>query len=118
MEEDIVSKVTPMFESSDLADDIKAALRLTNYFISNPGGMTDEVWAEGRKYYSEDQLLDIVLLAMYTGTNKVKVTLGFDPGPIDQPVYATDEKYFKTSDALDQASKDLEAQGIRTKADA
>jgi hypothetical protein len=116
MSEADVAQVTPMFETSSLSDEVKAALRVTNYFITDPTGMTDEIWADCLRYYTEDELLDIVLLAMYTSQNKVSVTLGFDPGPIEEPLFPTDGVY-GTSPALEEAIESLRAAGLRVSAD-
>jgi hypothetical protein len=115
MRESDVAQVTPMFETSNLSDEVKAALRVTNYFITDPTGMTDEIWADCLRYYTEDELLDIVLLAMFTSQNKVSVTLGFDPGATAEPLFPTDSAY-GTSPELEEAIQSLRAAGVQVTA--
>src|SRR3954447_685747 len=54
------------FETSDLPDNYKAALRITSTLASNPAVLTDDIWAEARKYFSEEEVVDLVLLSMHT----------------------------------------------------
>src|SRR4051794_34892904 len=79
LEEDMVSALAD-FENSALPDRVKAALRITSGVAINPALITDEVWGEATKHFSEEELVDIVLLSMHTTGSKPTVTLGLDPG--------------------------------------
>jgi alkylhydroperoxidase family enzyme len=111
MDEDMVSQVVK-FETSDLPDSIKAALRVTRAFITTPQSLTDDDWQEALRHFTEDQLIDIVLFCMHTSVNKVWVTLGTDPGPVDHPLYPTDE-LFGDSPELRAAITALRDEGLR-----
>ena len=92
MEEDMVAALSS-FETSDLPDPIKAALRITAAISTNPGLLTDELWADAGRYYTEAELIDIVLLSMHTTASKSFITLGLDPGK-----EASNRLFFPTED--------------------
>ena len=60
---------------------IKAALKIANAMHSGPQTMSQAIWDEARRHYSEQEVVDIVLLAMHGAGSKVAVTLGLEPGP-------------------------------------
>ena len=107
----MVSKLAD-FEHSNLPEMIKVALRITKTMATYPKGVTDEMMAEARKYYSEDELVDIVLLSAFTLLSKVTVTVGVDPGGIQEVFYPTDPAYGAASEALVEAIEQLRAEGI------
>lgn len=111
MTEDMVSKVAD-FEHSDLPEHVKVALRITRTMATYPKGVTDEMLAEARKYYSEEDLVDIVLLSTFTMQSKVTVTVGLDPGGIQEVFYPTDESYGHASEALLEAIDELRGEGF------
>ena len=107
----MVSKLTD-FEHSDLPERIKAALRITQTMATYPQGITDEMWATAQEHYSEEELVDIVLLSTFTLQSKVTVVVGVDPGGIQVVFYPTDPSYGRPSDALRAALEALHDEGI------
>jgi AhpD family alkylhydroperoxidase len=103
MEEDMVAALSS-FETSDLPDAIKAALRVTAAISTNPGLVTDEIWADAGRYYSEAELVDIVLLSMHTTGSKSFITMGLDPGK-----QASSRLFFPTEDVYGTSSELAEA---------
>jgi len=79
LNEDMVAKLMN-FERSDLPEHVKAALKIPNAIHSGPQTLTQEVWDHARKYYSEQEVVDIVLLSMHGCGSKVAVTLGSSRG--------------------------------------
>ena len=110
----MVAKVSH-FETSDLPDKVKAALRIMTAMADYPKGVTDQLWEQAREFFTDRELADIVwYVAFCTGT-KVKVTLGLDPGkgavlyPANGPYKA---QY--TDDEIEQ----LRMEGFKVSADA
>jgi hypothetical protein len=66
------------FENSDLPEELKVVLRILDAFETYPRGVTDELWASALEYYSEAQLVDIVLLAVHTRTQLILKVSGSD----------------------------------------
>jgi AhpD family alkylhydroperoxidase len=106
LDEGIVKQLT-RFESSTLPDKIKAALRITSAVASAPKMVTAAVLDEARRHFSEQEVIDIVLLSVITTGSKVAITLGVDPGkaassrvfyPTD-PVYGSSEELKRAIDA-------------------
>ena len=56
LNEDMVSALGH-FETSNLPEQIKAALRITSALATNPALLTDEIWADAGAYYSEQELV-------------------------------------------------------------
>ena len=97
LDEDMVSALSH-FETSALPENIKAALRITSVISTNPGLLTDEIWEGAAKFYTEDELVDIVLLSMHTTASKVTITLGLDPGK-----EASSRLFFPTEDVYGES---------------
>ena len=112
LNEDMVS-VLSSFETSDLPERIKAALRITAAISSNPGLISDELWADAGRYYTEAELIDIVLLSMHTTASKSFITLGLDPGKeaSDRLFFPTEDVYGE-SEHLAEAVEELRRQGF------
>jgi AhpD family alkylhydroperoxidase len=101
------------FEDSNLPESVKAALRLTAAISTNPGLITDELWADAASYYSETELVDIVLLSMHTTASKVTITLGLDPGKErSSRLFFPTEDVYGTSPELTEAIEALRKDGI------
>jgi hypothetical protein len=105
------------FESSALPDRIKAALRLTAAISSNPGLITDEMWDDAARHFTEAELVDIVLLSVHTTASKVTITLGLDPGKeASSRLFFPTEDVYGTSPELLEAIEDLRQQGLAVEA--
>jgi AhpD family alkylhydroperoxidase len=113
LNEDMVSALGH-FETSNLPENIKAALRITAALATNPALLTDEIWADAGTYYSEQELVDIVLLSMHTTASKTTITLGLDPGKeaSSRLFYPTETDCYGTSEDLSEAIAELETRGI------
>ena len=105
------------FETSDLPDPIKAALRITASVSTNPGLLSDELWADAGRYYTEPELIDIVLLSMHTTASKSFITLGLDPGEdASSRLFFPTEDVYGQSEHLAEAIEDLRRQGFAVEA--
>jgi AhpD family alkylhydroperoxidase len=112
LDEDMVSALSH-FETSALPDHIKAALRITSAVSTNPGLLSDEIWDEAARYFTEDELVDIVLLSMHTTASKVTITLGLDPGKeASSRLFFPTEDVYGESPELAAAIAELRSQGV------
>jgi AhpD family alkylhydroperoxidase len=112
LDEDMVSALSH-FETSALPESIKAALRITSVISTNPGLLTDEIWERAAKFYTEDELVDIVLLSMHTTASKVTITLGLDPGKeASSRLFFPTEDVYGESPELAEAIADLRSSGV------
>ena len=116
LDEDMVTALSS-FETSDLPDAVKAALRITAAISTNPGLLSDEVWADARRYYTEAELIDIVLLSMHTTASKSFITLGLDPGKeASSRLFFPTEDVYGQSEHLAEAIEELRRQGFAVEA--
>lgn len=116
LDESLVSKLT-RFESSDLPEHIKAALRITNAVASGPTSLTRQLWDGARKYFSEQEVVDIVLLSVHTTGSKVTITLGLDPGKENSSrVFYPSEEVYGSSPELREAVQQMEQKGLAVRA--
>jgi AhpD family alkylhydroperoxidase len=112
LEEDMVSALS-QFETSSLPDNIKAALRITAAVSTNPGLITDEMWAQAREYFTESEMVDIVLLSQHTTASKVTITLGLDPGKeASSRLFFPTEDVYGESPELAEAIEELRRSGV------
>jgi hypothetical protein len=116
LDEDMVSTLSH-FEDSDLPERVKVALRIAKMVATYPKGLTDELWAEARQHFSEDELVDIVLLATFTTESKVTVVLGLDPGGVQVVFYPTDPAYGEPTGELKEAIEDLRQHGLHVESE-
>jgi AhpD family alkylhydroperoxidase len=112
LDEDMVEALGH-FEESSLPDGIKAALRITSALATNPGLFTDDLWDDALNYFSEQELVDIVLLSMHTTASKATITLGLDPGEeaSSRQFYPTEDVYGSSPD-LQEAVDELRSRGF------
>ena len=116
MDEDMVSVLTT-FETSNLPEAIKAALRITAAVSTNPGLISDEMWGDAGRYYTEAELIDIVLLSMHTTASKSFITLGLDPGKeASNRLFFPTEDVYGESEHLAEAIEELRRQGFAVEA--
>ena len=101
------------FEESDLPANVKAALRITSILAVNPALFTDDLWNDALNHFTEQELVDIVILSMHTTASKATITLGLDPGKeaSSRQFYPTEDVYGSSSE-LTEAIEDLKRQGI------
>ena len=101
------------FEQSDLPERVKAALRIPNAIHSGPQTLTQAVWDHARKYFSEQEVVDIVLLSMHGCASKVAVTLGLEPGKeASSRVFFPSEAVYGSSPELKRAVEEMERKGL------
>ena len=80
---------------------------------TNPGLLSDEIWAGAAEFYTEDELVDIVLLSMHTTASKVTITLGLDPGKeASSRLFFPSEDVYGESPELAEAMADLRSSGV------
>lgn len=101
------------FESSTLPDHIKAALRIVDRIASAPQMLDDAVLDTARQFFSEEEICDIIILAGFTTSSKVAITLGVDPGKeaSSRLFYPTDVAYPKSPE-LEAAIAELQGRGV------
>lgn len=110
--EEIVEQLSK-FESSDLPQPVKAALRITRAIASAPQMVTPELIEEARLYFSEQEIVDIILLSMHTTGSKVTITLGLDPGKeASSRVFYPSEAVYGNSPALRKAIEEMKQKGL------
>jgi alkylhydroperoxidase family enzyme len=73
--EDLVCSLERPYESPDLTDGERAALRFADLFATDHLSIDDAVYDELRQYYSEDQLVEIGLIcAISVGIGRLAAT--------------------------------------------
>ena len=79
------------YESSDLADRHKAALRLADAMMTQPGSISDEFASQLHEHFTSDQIIELTLDVMKWNYQKVSVALGVDnevrPGELTDLVF-------------------------------
>jgi len=74
---DMESKID-FYETSDLSDRHKTALRLVDAFIWRPQDMSDDLVAQAHEYFNDVELAEILVDITKWSTQKIHVTLGID----------------------------------------
>ena len=112
LNEDMVSKLMH-YEQSDLPEHVKAALRITDALASAPQGLSDTVWNGALEYFSEQEVVDIVLFSAFTTGSRVAIILGVEPGKeaSSRLFYPTDPVYGESPELKDAVAA-LAAKGI------
>ena len=77
LDETMAAKVD-RYESSDLPDRHKVALRIADAMMSLPGSITAELRREAHEQFSHEELLELTLDVMKWNYQKVPVALGID----------------------------------------
>ena len=90
LDEEMAAKVQH-YERSDLSDRHKAALRLADALMTQPGAIDATLREELRRHFSDEQLLELTLDVMKWNYQKVSVALGVDaevrPGELTDLVF-------------------------------
>lgn len=68
------------FESSDLAERDKAALRFVDAYLDDPAHVPDAVYEQLHQHFTPTQRAELVLRLFATTQNRVLRTLGLDQG--------------------------------------
>ena len=76
--DDEMTRKVDFYESSDLDDRVKTALRITDAFILNPGDLTEAPIHAARRLFTEAELVELCLDITKWATQKIKVSLGAD----------------------------------------
>ena len=76
-DEDMAAKID-RFESSDLSERHKAALRLADAMVTQPGSIDAALGDELRRHFDDEGILEITLDMMKWSYQKVSVALGTD----------------------------------------
>lgn len=86
LNEEKVQKIND-YKNSDLSEREKAVLRLTEIIASEPHTLDDEFFAELRKHFSDEQLLDLGFAAgMLNGLHRFLETFGVLPDSYQEGV--------------------------------
>jgi alkylhydroperoxidase family enzyme len=68
------------FKNSDLSEREKAVLRLTEIIATDPHTLDDEFFAQLKKHFSDEQLLDLgVAIGLLNGLHRFLETFGVLP---------------------------------------
>jgi alkylhydroperoxidase family enzyme len=79
LSEDKVQQIRD-YKNSDLSEREKAALRLTEIIASDPHTLDDAFFAELKKHFSDEQLLDLgVAVGLLNGLHRFLETFGILP---------------------------------------
>ncbi|MGD1151388.1 MAG: hypothetical protein ABR911_00735 [Syntrophales bacterium] len=79
MSEEKVQKMYD-FKNSDLSEREKAVLRLTEIIATDPHTLDDEFFAQLKKHFSDEQLLDLgVAIGLLNGLHRFLETFGVLP---------------------------------------
>jgi hypothetical protein len=82
------------FESSELADRHKVALRLADALMTLPGSISPALRDQAHQHFSPEELLELTLDVMKWNYQKVSVALGTDdevtPGQLTDLVFGAD----------------------------
>ena len=113
LNEDMVSQLRD-FERSTLPDNVKAALRITAAVASAPQLVTPALLDAARVHFSEQEVIDIVLLSVHTTASKVAITLGVDPGrEASSRVFYPSEAVYGDSPELKRAVATMAESGLK-----
>lgn len=77
LDENMAAKVQH-YETSDLPAHQKAALRLADALMTQPGEISADLRRELRKHFTDDQIVEITVDVMKWNYQKVSVALGVD----------------------------------------
>ena len=66
------------YEASDLPDSQKAALRLADALMTQPGSIDASLAADLHEHFTDDQILELTLDVMKWNYQKVTVAMGVD----------------------------------------
>ena len=75
-----------LYETSDLDERLKVALRLTDAMVTQPASITDELVAQVRSHFSDAQIVELVCDVMRNAANKVAVAFGADEPNVTEGV--------------------------------
>ncbi len=101
------------FENSSLPEKIKAALRITSAVAAAPSMVTPEVLEGARRFYTEAEISDLILLSTVTTSSKVAITLGVDPGKgASSRVFYPSEAVYGSSEELKRALEAYQSKGF------
>src|SRR5829696_706961 len=95
--DDAMTAAVDRYETSDLDERIKAALRVTDALITLPAGLPEATAADARTLLGEDALAELVLDVSKWSTQKVKVALGTDGADL-LPVNEEGVSFFRFDD--------------------
>ena len=117
LSEDMVEQLRD-FERSSLPEKVKAALRITAAVASAPQLVTQALLDSARLHFSEQEVIDIVMLSVHTTGSKVAITLGVDPGRgASSRVFYPAEGVYGNSPELKRAVQAMAASGLKVAAD-
>ena len=84
LSEDKVQKISD-YKNSDLSEREKAALRLTEIIASEPHTLDDEFFAQLKKHFSDEQLLDLgIAIGLLNGFHRFLETFGVLPDSLQE----------------------------------
>lgn len=75
---DTITAQIDHYESSDLTERQKVALRIVDAFIWLPGEMTDDLVAQAHEHFTDAELAELLVDITKWSTQKIHVTLGTD----------------------------------------
>lgn len=90
--DEVTSKID-FYETSDLAERYKVALRIVDAFIWQPSSITPELASQAHQYFTDAELAEMLLDITKWSTQKIHVALGTD-GADRLPVNEAGVAYF------------------------
>lgn len=95
--DDALTQQIDFYETSDLTERHKVALRIVDAFIWRPTDMSDALVAQAHAQFSDEELAELLLDITKWSTQKIHVTLGTD-GADHLPVNDAGVAYFAFGD--------------------
>ena len=84
LSEEKVQKIND-YKNSDLSEREKAVLKLTEIIASEPHTLDDEFFAQLKKHFSDEQLLDLgVAIGLLNGLHRFLETFGVLPDSLQE----------------------------------
>jgi alkylhydroperoxidase family enzyme len=80
--EEMVAKIAA-FESSDLADHHKAALRYADAIMTQPGQIGPALRADLHRHFTREQIIEITMDVLKWNLQKVTVAMGTDADMVE-----------------------------------
>ena len=77
VDEDLIASLDN-FETADLTDRHKAALRVADDYLTGPGTLSASDRHDALEHFGTDEITEIVVRLMQYSRNKVRVSLGLD----------------------------------------
>jgi AhpD family alkylhydroperoxidase len=88
--EDVVALIDEGFEESALSERHKAVIRYADVFLTDPGGLSEDLRAEMLRHFNPAEVVELTAgLALFMGFSKIAVALGQEPAAMPTTLVPT-----------------------------